>query len=128
MIERGMIMAYVAYPISKAKSFYGDIDHDAVHVMVTTVAEFEELLGQHRLDLGCGSCNDADPLASTLGPNRCGVGLEEDVLLDDPAQSAEEMIEAFNLDDAWFWDWEQDYHAHIPPDEAVLRAPYQVRT
>lgn len=128
ILEKGITMAYVAYPISKANPPYGDIYHDTVPVIVTTVAEFEEILGQNRRDLGCGSCNDADPLAITLGPNRCGVWLEEDVLLDDPDRGAEEMIEAFDLDDAWFWDWKQDYHGDSPPDEAVLQTPHQVRT
>lgn len=66
----------------------GRITFEKPDVIITTVAEFEEILGQS------GSCNDADLLAITLGPNRCGVWLEEDVLLDDPKRGAERMIEA----------------------------------
>jgi hypothetical protein len=120
-------VAYIAYPVAKAKPPYGDIYHDHVPVLVTTVAEYEATLGQRRQDFGCGFCNDADPLVITLGCHRCGVWLEAEVLLDELVCRAEEIIAAFGLDDAWFWDWEQDYHGDTPPDEAVLETPHQVR-
>jgi hypothetical protein len=63
----------------------------------------------------------------TLGRNRCGVWLEAEVLLDELPRRAEELIAAFDLDDAWLWDWEQDYHGAAPPDQAALVAPHQVR-
>jgi hypothetical protein len=121
-------MAYLAYPIAKAKPPYGDIYHDLVPVIVTTVEEWEASLGCHRHDVGCDACNDTDPIVVTLGPSRCGVWLESEVLLDEFACSAEEMITAFDLDDAWFWDWKRDYHGEISPDQAVTQAPHQVRT
>ena len=120
-------MAYIAYPIAKAHPPYGDIYHDSVPVMVTTVAEYAETLRLDRTDFGCASCDDATPLAITLGPTQCGVWLEGEVLLDTPRRSADEMIGAFDLSDAWLWDWEQDFKGGDPPDEAVLRAPHEVR-
>jgi hypothetical protein len=120
-------MAYIAYPIAKAHPPYGDIYHDHLPVLVTTVAEYEEMLGQRRQDFGCGSCNDADPLVITLGRSRCGVWLEAEVLLDTLPRPAEELIGAFDLEGDWFWDWEQDYSGAAPPDQAAMQAPHQVR-
>jgi hypothetical protein len=71
--------------------------------------------------------DDATPLVITLGPTQCGVWLEGEVLLDTPPRSANEIIEAFDLSDAWLWDWEQDFTGSDTPDAAVLRAPHVVR-
>jgi hypothetical protein len=120
-------MAYVAYPVAKAKPPYGDIYHDHVPVIVTTVGEYEETLGQRRQDFGCGACNDADPLVITLGRSRCGVWLDAAVLLDELPQRAEELIGAFALEGDWYWDWEQDYQGAVSPEQAALQAPHQVR-
>lgn len=120
-------MAYIAYPIAKAKPPDGDIYHDHVPVIVTTVTEYEDMLGHHRQDFGCGPCNDMDPLVLTLGRTRCGVWLEAEVLLDELPRRAEELISAFDLVGEWFWDWEQNYHGDAPPDQAALQAPHQVR-
>lgn len=89
-------MAYIAYPIAKAHPPYGDIYHDHIPVIVTTVAEYAETLRLSRTDFGCASCDDATPLAITLGPTQCGVWLEGEVLLDTPRRSADEMIGAFD--------------------------------
>ena len=120
-------MAYIAYPIAKAHPPYGDIYHDSVPVMVTTVAEYAETLRLDRTDFGCASCDDAPPLAITLGPTQCGVWLEGEVLLDTPRRSADEMIGAFDLSDAWLWDWARDCKGSDTPDAAVLRAPHVMR-
>jgi hypothetical protein len=120
-------MAYIAYPIAKAHPPYGDIYHDDVPVLVTTVAEYAETLRLSRKDFGCEACDDATPLAITLGPTQCGVWLEGEVLLDTPRKSADEMIEAFDLRAAWSWDWAQDFTGGDTPDAAVLRAPHEVR-
>lgn len=37
------------------------------------------------------------------------------------------LIGAFDLSDAWLWDWEQDFTGSDTPDAAVLRAPHVVR-
>lgn len=119
-------MAYIAYPMPKAHAPYGDAFHEQVPAIVTTVAEYEEIMGQSRQDLGCEACNNIDPIIITLGRTRCGVWLE-DVLLDTLACSAEELIEKFDLREAWLWDWEQDVTGEAEPDTAALRAPHQVR-
>ena len=93
-------MAYIAYPIAKAKAPYGDIYHDHLPVVVTTVAEYEETLGQRHEDFGCVPCNTTDPLVITLGCTRCGVWLEGKVLLDELPCRTEDLIHAFDLDDA----------------------------
>ena len=120
-------MASLAYPIAKAHPPSGDIYHDQVPVIVTTVAEYAETLRLNRPDFGCAWCDDATPLVITLGPTQCGVWLEGEVLLDTPPRSADAMIEAFDLSDAWWWDWEQDFTGSDTPDAAVLHAPHVVR-
>jgi hypothetical protein len=121
-------VAYVAYPIAKTKPPYGDIYHDHVPVIVTTVSEYEAAMGQKRHDFGCGACNDADPLVITVGRTQGGVWLEAEVLLDTLSCTDAELIRVFELDDAWFWNWEQDYHGDLPPDQAAIQPPHQVRT
>jgi hypothetical protein len=69
-------------------------------VIVTAVAEYEETVGQRREDFGDVSYNDTDPLILTLGRTRCGGWLEGEVLLDQLPRRAEELIAAFDLDDA----------------------------
>ena len=66
----------------QSPSPYGDIYHDAVPVIVTTVAEYAETMRLSREDFGCEACDDATPLAITLGMTQCGVWLEGKVLLD----------------------------------------------
>jgi hypothetical protein len=125
--RRSGAMASLAYPIAKTHPLSDDIDHDHVPVMVITVAEYAETLRLSHPDFGCAWCDDATPLAVTLGPTQCGVWLEGEVLLDTPRRSADEMIEAFDLSDAWLWDWEQHVTGSDPSDESVLRAPHVVR-
>jgi hypothetical protein len=120
-------MAYIAYPIAKAHPPYGDVYHDDVPVLVTTVAEYAETLQLSREDFGCDTCDDATPLVITLGPTQCGVWLEGEALLDTPGRSADEMIAAFDLSSAWLWNWTQDFKGGDAPDAAVLRAPHAVR-
>jgi hypothetical protein len=120
-------MAYIAYPIAKAHPSYGDVYHDDVPVLVTTVAEYTETLGLSREDFGCDTCDDTTPLVITLGPTQCGVWLEGEVLLDTLRRSADEMIAAFDLRSAWLWNWAQNFKGSDTPDAAVLRAPHAVR-
>ncbi len=120
-------MAYLAYPMAKSKPPYGDIYHDSVPVIVTSVGEFGEIMGERRADFGCESCPDATPVAITLGPSRCGIWLEAEVLLDAREVGADELIRTFELGESWLWDWSQDYHGDRPADEAVMQPPHQVR-
>jgi hypothetical protein len=120
-------MAYIAYPIAQAHPPYGDIYHDNVPVIVTTVAEYTDTLRLSREDIGCEACDDATPLVVTLGPTQCGIWLEGEVLLDIPHRSADAMVAAFDLSTAWLWDWAQDFKGSDTPDAAVLRAPHEVR-
>src|SRR2546427_421160 len=113
-------MAYIAYPMPKAHPPYGDTFHEQVPAIVTTVVEYEEIMGQSRPDFGCASCNNTDPIVITLGRTRCGVWLEADVLLDTLACSAEERMEKFALREAWWWDWGQDFTGEEEPDTAAL--------
>jgi hypothetical protein len=66
-------------------------------------------------------------LAITLGPTQCGVWIAGEVLLDILRRSTDEMVAAFDLSAAWWWDWEQDFKGCDTPDAAVLRAPHEMR-
>ena len=120
-------MAYLAYPISKTHPPCGDIYHEHLPVIVTNVAEYEEIMGQNRKEFGCDYCRDADTIVITLGPSQCGVWLEADVLLDTLPSGADAVVERFELSETWFWDWQQDYHGPMPADQAIHQPPRQVR-
>jgi len=121
-------MAYIVYPMPKAPSPYGNIFHAQVPVIITTVMEYEDVLGQSRADCGCASCDDLDPIVITLGPTQCGVWLKADVLLDTLASNADTLIAMFDLDEAWWWDWARDFKGDGEPDIAVLYPPHQARS
>lgn len=50
-----------------------------------------------------------------------------EVLLDDAEQRADKMIDRFDLNADWLWDWERDYHSIEAPDQLAMQAPYHVR-